>query len=216
MKNYENRFSELTLLGMQIPIKKQGSGFPDLVDQEKFQEWFSSALNLIEIVFGASSTFSQRFRDNLEKREKRYATTTVLESGRGIFSSASNEYKGGYLEGLRREISEEFVIDLCLHAESLAGDGHLESAAVLTSAALEDCFKRRVEDLGVITDDKTLTDYIGILKKEGVLSGDSAKIVSGFPKFRNAAMHADWAKINEPEIRTIAAFIKNFAINHTS
>ena len=203
MKDYTARFTELVISSAQIGVKSQGGGWPDLVNQEQFHEWFSSSLNLLESVFGEGSTFSKRFR---EVPKENYADKGALETARGIFKGASAEYNAGYTKGIRREISEEFVVDLCLHAESLADEGHLESASVLTSAALEDCFKRRVEDQGIETDDKSLTD----------LSGASAKIVSGFPKFRNAAMHADWGKINEVEIRSITAFVKNFELNHTA
>ncbi|WP_411845558.1 DUF4145 domain-containing protein [Roseibacillus persicicus] len=135
-----------------------------------------------------------------------------LQSALGLFCGAREEYSLGYREGLRREISNELVVDMYLHAESLLGDGYQQSAAVLAAAALEDCFKRRVEDSGFQTEGKTLTDYISKLKSDGQLSGATAKIVSGFPKFRNAAMHADWDRITDAEVSSVCAFIKKFSV----
>lgn len=205
--NYEDRFDELLQQGRAIQIQET-RGFGRWVGNEPFHQWYTSSLNLLEIVFGKPSPVVERFRC-LDL--KGTVTGTQYETLIGCFSGAAEEYSRGYLKGIRRVISEEFAVDLCLHAESLADEGHIEPAAVLAAAALEDCFKRRVEDLGGIdTDGKTLNDYISILKANGVLSGASAKIASGFPKFRNAAMHADWAKIDKTEIRTITAFVKSF------
>jgi hypothetical protein len=205
--DYKGRFDELNAQVRQIPIQHT-QGWGRWVASEPFHKWFTSALNLLEIVFGKSSPVVERFRSvNLD------GTVTVVqfETLTGIFSGAADEYSRGYLKGIRRVISEEFAVDLCLHAENLVDEGHLESAAVLASAALEDCFKRRVEGIGGIdTDGKTLTEYIAILKANGELSGTSAKIASAFPKFRNAAMHADWTKIEKTEILTITAFVKSF------
>lgn len=208
MTDYKHRFEELLTQVRQIPIQRT-QGFGRWVDSESFHKWFSSALNLLELVFGTASTFAVRFRASPSEGT---VTAMSFEVAKGIFAGAADEYSKGYLKGLRREISGEFVIDLCLHAETLLEEGHIESAAVLAAAALEDCFKKRVEESGNNTDDKTLNDYIGILKSNGVLSGASSRMASGFPKFRNAAMHADWSKINEIEIRTITAFVKGFAV----
>ena len=83
---------------------------------------------------------------------------------------------------------------------------------MLAAAALEDCFKQRAQDHGISTDDKMLSDYINALKGAGVLSGATAKIVSGFPKFRNAALHADWGKISDADISSICAFLKTYTM----
>ena len=207
MTDYNARFNELIVQGRAIPVTRGQMG--DCVEAEPFHAWFASALNLLELVFGKSSTLAERFQGSLKDAPRR---GTCFQIAKGIFVGAAYEYARGFFKGLRREISEEFVVDLCLHAESLADDGHIESAAVLAAAALEDCFKRRVEELGIDTEDKTLSDYISILKSNSILAGASAKLASGFPKFRNAAMHADWAKVDKTEIRTITAFVKGFVV----
>ena len=190
MPNYESRFQELVKRGRNVDVEYQEL-FPDTVDYEQYSAWSASSLNLLETVYGVDSTFTQRFR---EKIETKTAMATALIEGIGMLTAAAEEYKLGYLQSLRSAISDELVIDLCLHAEELISQGHSQSAAVLAGAALEDCFRKRAESLGATTDGKTLSEYIGILKRASLLSGATAKLVTGFPKFRNAAMHADWNK----------------------
>ena len=206
MHDFQARFEELIQRGHRIPVEKTHMG--RFVDNASFHGWLASASNLLEIVFGGDSMLVHSFLT----AAKGSVSAVSLERTVGIFGAAAEEYSLGYLKKIRREISEEFVIDACIHAEALLAEGHLQSAAVLAAAALEDCFKTRVTDLGESTDGKTLTDYINILKTKGVLSGGPAKVAATFPKFRNAAMHADWTKIDKTELLTVTAFVKNFSM----
>lgn len=208
MHDYSARFKELIQRGHQVPIHKSQLG--RYVDNKAFHAWAASALNLLEIVFGGDATFTKRLREKVDASNHR---AVALEDALGIFSAAAEEFSLGFLQRVRREIADEFVIDTCLHAEALLTEGYLQSAAVLAAAALEDCFKRRAEEHGISTEDKTLSDYINSLKGAGVLSGATAKIVSGFPKFRNAALHADWDKITNTDVSTVCAFLKTYAVN---
>ena len=178
-------------------------------DREASNSWGGSALNLLEMTFGPKSSLTIRFRASLPKGA---IEDTSLQSSLGLFIAARDEFSLGFLEGVRREISDEFVVDTCLQAESLLASGYTQSAAVLTASAMEDCFKRRAEDNGLDTDGKMLSDYINGLKGAGVISGATSKLVSAFPKFRNNAMHADWDKITDAEIASICGFLKTYAV----
>lgn len=207
MHDYSARFKELIERGHQVPVHK--TQINRFVDNKAFHAWAASALNILEMVYGIDATYTKRLRDTIDSDSHR---VIALEDAIGIFTSAAEEFELGFLKRVRREVADEFVIDTCLLAESLLADGYSQSAAVLAAAALEDCFKRRAEDNGITTDDKTLADHINALKGAGVLSGATAKIVSGFPKFRNSALHADWGKISDADTSSICAFLKTYII----
>lgn len=207
MKQHEKRFEELIKKGESIPVRT--INYSAYVDSEKTQEWLASSINLLELVYGKHSTLTQR----LCALGSNIVFESNLKAALGTLKAAFEEYKLGYLKGVRREITDELIVDLCLHADQLLAEGYSAPAAVLVAAAVEDCFKRKAEENGIATEDLTLSNYIGSLKSKGVLSGATSKIVSGFPKFRNNAMHADWGKITDAEISSISSFVKQFVLN---
>lgn len=181
----------------------------EFVDVTLFSAWLASSLNLLELTFGAQSSFTQRLekiiaKSNNENQDRKAAL--------GLLTAAAEDYERGYLTSLRREISDELIIDLCLSAESLVADGRKEPAAVLAAAALEDCLRRRAEDNGVWKEGNGLSENANALKTVGVLSGATAKMVPSWNKFRNNAMHADWAQITEAEITGVTGFLKTFVV----
>lgn len=209
MPDYQARFDELLKRGESLPISYDPD-FPaeKVVDFQSFQAWQASALNLLEHTFGPDSTYVRRMN---AKMTKAVNTWNVMQGFLGLFVSAREEYSLGFLKGLRREISDEFVVDLCLHAESLLSEGHPQSAAVLAAAAMEDCFRRKVEDAS-LTIGSGLSENINALKGAGLLSGATAKLVAGYPKYRNAAMHADWNSIMDADTLGVCAFLKSYAV----
>lgn len=206
MPDYSKRFDELIDRARTITFRQ--INHRSFADREQSHAWSASALNLLERAFGRDATLTTRFRESLPKGA---VSQRDVQSSLGLFIAARDEFSLGFIEGVRREISDEFVVDMCLHSESLLADGHRESAAVLAASALEDCFKRRAEEHGVDTEGKMLSEYINALKSVGILSGATAKLVTAFPKFRNNAMHADWEKITDAEVLSVCAFLKSFA-----
>lgn len=208
MTNYEARFQELITLSQQV--ERREFDYHSYVDVEGFQRWLASAGNLLELTYGKTSSFHRRFEKIITSSNN---LLTDLQAAVGLFRGAADDYTRGFVTGLRREISDEFVIDTCLMAERLLKEGNLEPAAVLTAAALEDCFKRRAEAKGVWVMENGLAENANALKSIGDLSGASAKMVPVWNKFRNNAMHADWTKISESEIASICAFLKTFVLS---
>jgi hypothetical protein len=89
-------------------------------------------------------------------------------------------------------------------------------AAVLACAALEDALKRKANDLGLNTTGKTLDAIINALKAKSFFKGAQGPIVASFVKLRNAAMHADWDKISEADVKSLIGFMEPFLTEHFS
>lgn len=209
MHDYKARFDELILQGKQVPIRTGNGGF-EYVEPTPFASWKASARNLLEMTFGAQSHMTQRFVEIADPQKG--SDTYALQCARGHFAGAAEEFNRGFLRSVRKEISDEFVVDLCLRAELLLEEGHLEPAAVLTAAAAEDCFRTKADQNQLYKEGNTLSDNINALKGAGLLSGAPAKIAGSLPKFRNAALHADWKATSEVEVRTVCAFLKAYSL----
>ena len=58
-------------------------------------------------------------------------------------------------------------------------------------------------------------DLIGRLKVAGVL-GAALSTASGYLKFRNDALHADWSKIDAATVQSCLAFVEGLLLQHFS
>jgi hypothetical protein len=67
-----------------------------------------------------------------------------------------------------------------------------------------------------LADDAGLSKIIDALKSARVIGGTQAAMLSGMPKLRNAAMHADWQKITDPEVRALIGFVEGLIALHFS
>lgn len=206
MHNYSERFKELISRGQRI--RTFTIDYSEYADAEEFRAWLMSSLNLLEIVFGSTASLTKGIRNFSDDGGN---SNGKLLSARGVLKAAAEEFERGYLKTVRREVSDELAIDLCLQADHLLSGGYIQPAAVLAAAALEECFRKRAEEAGLHREGNTLTDNVNALKGAQILQGTTAKVASSFGKFRNAALHADWGSISEAEVVTVSGFVKSYA-----
>ena len=114
-------------------------------------------------------------------------------------------------------IAGEIFADFTRLASLSLEEGHKDVAAVLASAALEDAMKKLATKNGItLPNNSGLSHIIDTLKSARVIGETQAAMLSGMPKLRNAAMHADWQKINDPEVRALIAFVEGLIALHFS
>src|SRR5881398_428462 len=77
---------------------------------------------------------------------------------------------------------------------------------VSSCAALEDTLKRFGRLSGVDVDDKVLQEVIAALKSKGLVSGAQKSLLDVMPKIRDFAMHANWSKIQDADVRSVLGF----------
>lgn len=99
--------------------------------------------------------------------------------------------------------------------QSLA-EGYKDVAAVLASAALEDSLKRYATANGLNVDNGSMMAVINALKSKGLVSGTYKTLLNAMPKIRNYAMHADWEKISEPDVKSVIGFVEQFLLTKFS
>jgi hypothetical protein len=95
-------------------------------------------------------------------------------------------------------------------------EGHKDVAAVLACAALEDALKRFATANAIEVGEKTIQEVVNALKSSGLVSGAQKSLLDAMPRIRNYAMHADWAKLSEPDVSRVIGFVEQFLLSKFS
>ena len=176
----------------------------------EWEEWATSAQNLIKAVFGENSPHHVNFREAFDQCNGNQGRVNTLQ---GIFKSAKGDFEGGYVFSVDLTISGEIFGDFIVLAKQSLAEGYKDVAAVLASAALEDSLKRYAQVNGLNVDKKQMTEVINALKSKGLVSGAQKSLLEAMPKIRNYAMHGDWEKISEPDVSSIIGFVEQFLLS---
>lgn len=130
-----------------------------------------------------------------------------------VFQSAKQDFEGGYVFNVELRVSGEVFGDFIALARQSLSEGHKDVAAVLACAALEDVLKRYASLNDLDTTDKGMAEIINALKAAGLVAGAQKSLLDAMPRLRNAALHADWAKIAEPDVSSVIAFVEQFLLS---
>ena len=130
----------------------------------------------------------------------------------GFLEAMEADIKGGLIGSLESRYQGEVFADFVTAAKHALDEGRKDPAAVLVCAALEDSLKRYAEMNGISVGGLGMQEVINTLKGKGLISGPQKGIVDAFPKLRNAAMHADWNKIQPEDVRGAIGFIEQFLL----
>ena len=57
-----------------------------------------------------------------------------------------------------------------------------------------------------------MSQVINALKSKGLVSGASKSLLDSMPRVRNAALHAEWDKISEPDVNSVIGFVERFLL----
>ena len=133
-----------------------------------------------------------------------------FQQAKGIFLSAQDDFENGFYTSLEKQLSGEIFGDFVALAKAALADGKKDVAAVLACAALEDALKRYATMNGLNMDGKTMDNVVGALKAKGLVQGAQKSLLDAMPRVRNCAMHADWAKITEPDVNSVIGFVESF------
>ncbi|MCD4782236.1 MAG: hypothetical protein K8T10_00245 [Candidatus Eremiobacteraeota bacterium] len=190
------------------------------VNRAKIDGCFLGTLTIIQSLYGENSL---QVKVLFEAKETSNAYHHILEKLNSLGGSIN-----GTLINIREELDADLIRSISTEAAGLViGDlvalakeelkaGYSSVAAVLASAALEDALKRKAEELGGNVENKTLSSVINLLKSESFFKGAQGPIVSSFIKLRNAAMHADWDKIQDSDVSSLIGFLEPFLLKHFS
>ena len=204
---FSRRFAELEAKSNLLCISQGERALPGV-----YEEWATSAQNLIKAVFGEPSPHYKNFSEALVEAVNSYGYGDNVKRLQGIFRSAKEDFDGGYVFNVDLRISGEVFGDFIVLAKHSLAEGHKDVAAVLVCAALEDALKQYAVANGLNVDDKSMTDVINALKSKGLVSGAQKSLLGSMPKIRDYAMHANWEKISEPDVSGVIGFVEQFLL----
>jgi len=206
---FSKRFEELQKQSEELPFRPN-DGYPgNHVEAGDWQKWATSVQNLVAAVFGENSPHYTNFTKAFSGCNSQEYDVRILQ---GIFSSAKEDFDGGYVFNVELTVSGEVFGDFVVLAKQSLSEGHKGVAAVLASAALEDALKRFAVVNGLDIYDNSMTEVINSLKSKGLVSGAQKSLLAAMPRIRNSAMHADWEKISEPDVNSIIGFVEQFLL----
>ena len=203
------RFGELEAEFEKLPFEPREGYRNTIVRNGYWRKWATSAQSLISASFGDSSPHIRNFTALYEKCDGVDYEVRALQA---VFLSAKSDFEGGYVFNVEMRVSAEVFGDFITLARQSLAEGQKDVAAVLACAALEDSLKRFASTKGLDTTDKTLSEIVNSLKASGHVGGAQKSLLEAMPRIRNAALHAEWAKVSEPEVGSVIAFVEQFLL----
>lgn len=209
---FARRFEELHKSKEKVPFHPSSMGGTYVPDGE-WQGWATSAQSLLKAVFGETGQQYVNFSKAYEEcKGSDYQVRPLFH----IFTSAKEDFEGGYVFNVELRVSGEVFGDFVVLARTALDEGHKDVAAVLACAALEDALKRYAEVSKLEVGDKAMTDVVNALKGAGLVAGAQKAILDKMPTIRNYALHANWNKISEPDVGSVIGFVEQFLLTKFS
>ena len=210
---FRRRFGELEESYKRIPFRQHSMGSGMYVPDGQWQGWASSAQHLLKAIFGESSAHYDNFTTAYAKCNGDDHGARTLES---LFLAAKQDFDGGYTFNVELRVSGEVFGDFIVLARHALSEGHKEVAAVLACAALEDALRRYAAISGIDVSGKTMADIVNAMKSAGLVAGAQKSLLDAMPRMRNMAMHAEWAKLSEPDVSSVLGFAEQFLLTKFS
>ena len=207
------RFRELQGQSDSIQFSPSEYGEALYAPSSIWLSWATSAESLIKAVFGEESPYYTNFVDARKNCDGYDYSIKTLQ---GLFLSAKEAFEGGYVFNVELTISGEIFGDFVVLAKQSLAEGHKDVAAVLASAALEDALKRYAKVNGLNVDGATMAKVISAIKSKGLVSGARKSMLDTMLQIRNYTMHAEWEKVNEPEVNSIIGYVEQFLLQEFS
>ncbi|WP_082877149.1 hypothetical protein [Hydrogenophaga crassostreae] len=164
---------------------------------------------MLRQAFGLESVHTQQFEAAFTSFSGYLSSFRSLYA---IFSSAKEDYEGGYIFSLRGLVKAEVLSDALEQADELLTSGYKDPACVLIGVSLEIGVKELASRhlVPVAKLDKMNAD----LCKAGAYNVAKQKQITAWADLRNKAAHGDWSAYSAEDIRDMHAGVLRFVGDH--
>jgi hypothetical protein len=203
------RFSELTEKAVDVAKTRQEDSFETLVSSEKFHEWATSVLDLLQRAFGENSAHYLNFERNYKAFNGAFDR---FETCKGIFQSAKGDYEKGYLFSFRALVKAEDSTDALEQAAELLRAGYKDLACIVAGVALEITLKELCTRNSI---PHAKLDAMNIeLCKKGIYNMGMQKLITAWAHWRNKAAHGEWNEYNNNDVDDMIRGVNRFVAEY--
>ena len=184
-------------------------------------ELLQGALTLLSIAHGPNSQQAKAVLDivarGVASPRLHAMRSEVIPGLQAALRNLRAEVEAGLIGSVLLRSAGESVADILAVAKELRGNKN-ESAknigAALVAVAFEDAIRRMGSALAGIAGRPQLSEILVALKDKQVITGASATTAQGYLKFRNDALHADWASLDEAVIGSCLTYTEGLLAKH--
>lgn len=201
----KRRFAELAEAGAAVLGSQRDLGVPS---GPSFR-WLTSALGLIERVFGKAGAHHDAFAKAVSNFS---GYSYEFERALGVFLAAREDYEGGWLFSVRALVKAEVLGDALEQAQEMLRAGYKDPACVLGGISLEISLKE-LADRNLIPLAKA--DRINAdLAKAGVYNAVKQKQITAWLGLRNSAAHGEWDKYVWADVEGLVDGVRHFIADY--
>lgn len=184
-------------------------------------EVYQFAISMLSNLYGTDSPQMRAFRANAEAISKVQdsAPGQLFQLSQGVITNAKAELEAGLIGNLRVTVAGEVLAELVrLGKESLQNKSEEAKnvAAVLIAAAFEGVLRKLGEEFAGVSDRPKLEEVVTRLKASDELRGGQVHTASGYLKFRNDSLHADWSSVDRSQVEGCLLFVESLFEKHFS
>lgn len=194
------RFSELNVKAEAVLASKvedfrtnEGKSYYK-VPSDRYKEWATNVLNLLQRTFGKSSIHYENFAEHYTKFE---GWESNFKDSYGIFRAAQEDYEGGYLFNIRTLAKAEVLSDAISQARELLASGYKDPACILARVSLESALKDLASKFGV--SQGKLDRMNADLTKAGAYNMAKQKQITAWSEIGNKAAHGEWTHYTDQD-----------------
>jgi hypothetical protein len=179
---------------------------------------------MLSVVYGAESPQMRAYQANADavSRTKPGSGSPpgeLFDLAQGAIRNMKAEIEAGLIEDWRAQVAGELLAELVRLGKEVLSDKTEPAknvSAVLIAAAFEGVLRRMGEELAGVTGRPPLNEVITSLKTADVLKGGQVHTASGYLKFRNDSLHADWQNVDRFQVESCILFLESQLEKHFS
>lgn len=208
----ENQLKTIQSL-LEEALDSQGRFFRTKLDQAAF-----SMLSIIQLLYGGNSEYKNQIllakAQYLKSGNHKDDATPLKNTIEGVLYAIKFEIENNLLQTLDTQSKGEILGDFISLAKQLLNEDYKDAAAVLSCGALEDLMKKFADKVGLNVADEDLSSIINLLKSKSYIKGAQSGVVQSYVQLRNKAFHAQFDKIQSPEVASLISFVEQFLIEN--